>query len=49
MSLFKRSFKISKLKNNYWHVIEIGVGDIKTFPRFEDAITYIRELLKEEE
>jgi hypothetical protein len=49
MSLFQRSFKISLMKNNRWHVVEVGEAGFKTFPTLDLATAYIKEQLKEKE
>lgn len=49
MSLFKKSFKLSQLKNNRWHVVEIGNSAIYTFNKLEDAFAFIKKESKNEE
>ena len=48
MSLFKKSFKISQLKNNRWHVIEVGTSLFNVFRTFDEAVAYIKKQIKEE-
>lgn len=47
MSLFKRSFKLSKLQNDRWHVADLDERTMQVFANIKQAVDFIEKASQE--